>query len=130
MAEGQGGLEVCDATDLPSSQQLAAQRGVVFEEWQVVEVVEHQDVAGIEFRRPPQHAYVICVRDNVALVRAVVHALGQRIGHAELEPARVAAGSRKIPRNVKRGSKNIRLSGGGGPQKRTGGGGCFWFCFS
>src|SRR6266849_8177804 len=62
-AAGQASLELCDAGDLPPSQHLAAQRRVVFEEWQVVEVVEDEDVTSVEFRRAPQHAYVICVRD-------------------------------------------------------------------
>src|SRR5947199_295824 len=45
-ATGQAGLELRDATDLPPSQNLSGQFRAVFEEWQVVEIVENQDVAG------------------------------------------------------------------------------------
>jgi hypothetical protein len=41
-------LELRQTADLPSSQQLAGQRAVVLEEGQVVEIVEHQDVARVE----------------------------------------------------------------------------------
>ena len=42
-------------------------------------------MAGIEFRGPPHHVRVIGVRDDVTLVRAAVHGLGECIGDAEEE---------------------------------------------
>ena len=73
------GLELGDAADLPSAKQLASPTGLPPEQRQLVEVVEYEDVAGVELGRPPQHLWVVSVRDDVALVRAVIHALRQRV---------------------------------------------------
>src|SRR5215467_124411 len=48
-------------------------------------------MACVELRRTPEHAGVIGVRHNVALIRAVVHALCIGIGSPEHEPAGIAA---------------------------------------
>src|SRR5262249_29513470 len=75
---GETGLELCQSADLPTSEQLASQRGVILEEWQVVKVVEDQDVASVEFRGPPEHAGVVGVWHDVTLIGTVVHPL--RVG--------------------------------------------------
>src|SRR5436190_22627166 len=74
-ATGQAGLELRYATDLPPSQNLPGQFRAVFEEWQVVEIVENQDVADGECRRPPQPAFHTSGDVNVRLIGAVVHRL-------------------------------------------------------
>src|SRR5882724_2544142 len=56
---------------------------MVAKEWELVEVIYGHDVAGIELRRPPHHIRVIRIRNDIALVRAAIHALGQRVRHAE-----------------------------------------------
>src|SRR6185312_12379447 len=65
-------LELGDAADLPSAQQLAPELRLIAEEWQVVDVVDDQNVARVELRWPPQVMSVIGVRDDVSLVRSVV----------------------------------------------------------
>src|SRR5262249_49901993 len=52
-AARQTGLELRNAADLPAPEQLPGHRRMILEEREVVKIVEHQDVARIEFRRPP-----------------------------------------------------------------------------
>src|SRR5207302_295257 len=47
-------LKLRDAADLPSTERLAGETRSVAEKWQVVKVIDDQDVAGVEFVRPPQ----------------------------------------------------------------------------
>src|SRR5882672_1941621 len=91
-------LELRDAADLPSPQKFAAQTRVVLEERQVVKIVEYENVASIELRWPPQHLRVVRVRNDIPLVGAVVHALGQRVRHAEHE----SAGVTPVPGDLER----------------------------
>ncbi len=53
---------------------------------------------GIEFRWSPKHPRVVGVGNDVALVRAVIHALRQRVGDAELE----TVGETAVPSNLQR----------------------------
>jgi hypothetical protein len=53
-AARQAGLELSEAADLPSAEQLAGQVGLALEEGQLVEEVDDQDMAVVEFRRAPQ----------------------------------------------------------------------------
>src|SRR5690349_6614395 len=55
------------------------------EERQLVKVVGNEDMTSVELRRSPQHADVVSIGNDVALVGAVVHALRERIGRAELK---------------------------------------------
>src|SRR2546428_9426489 len=71
-ATGQAGLELRDATDLPPSQNLPGQFRAVFEEWQVVEIVENQDVADRGFPPAPHHQQVLKVRGQDAPARVVM----------------------------------------------------------
>src|SRR5205807_5382632 len=68
------------------------------ENGQIIKIAEHQDMPGVELGWPPHHAWVIGVGNDVTLVRAVIHALGQRVGNAELE----AVGEAAVPRNLQR----------------------------
>src|SRR2546429_8723651 len=60
-------------------------------ERKLVQVVSDEDMTDVEFRRPPQHTYVVGIGDDVARVRATIHTLGQSIEGAELEAVSEAA---------------------------------------
>src|SRR6267378_3852011 len=57
-------------------------------------------MAGVELRGPPEHAHIVGVWNHVALVGAVIHALGQRVSDTELEAAREVAVPRHLERTV------------------------------
>src|SRR6267142_2060342 len=109
-------LELRDAADLPSAQKFAAQTRVVLEERQVVKIVEYKNVSSIELRWPPQHLRVVRVRNDIPLVGAVVHALGQRVRHAEHEPAGVTPVPGHLERIVHGIGHIISLSYGAEPK--------------
>src|SRR6266849_6599187 len=109
-------LELRDAADLPSPQKFAAQTRVVLEERQVVKIVEYKNVASIELRWPPQHLRVVRVRNDIPLVGAVVHALGQRVRHSEHEPAGVTPVPGHLERVVQGVSHIISLPDGTEPK--------------
>src|SRR2546429_331539 len=73
-------------------------------ERKLVQVVSDEDMTDVEFRRPPQHTYVVGIGDDVALVRATIHTLGQSIGGAELEAVSEAA----APVHLKRVVQGVR----------------------
>src|SRR5882762_10821160 len=53
---------------------------------------------GVKLGWPPKRAHVISIGNDVALVRAVIHALGQRVGDPELE----AVGKTAVPSDLQR----------------------------
>ena len=69
------GLELRSSADLPAAQQLAAQSRCIAEKRQTVDVVDHENMACIEFGGSPHCTRVVSVRDDIALVRAVIHTL-------------------------------------------------------
>src|SRR6266446_4734131 len=73
------------------------------EERQLVKVVGNEDMTSVELRRPPQHADVVGIGNDVALVGAVVHALRERIGRAELK----AVVKAPVPSHLQRGVHRI-----------------------
>src|SRR5439155_78939 len=77
---------------------------VSMKERKLVQVVSDEDMTDVEFRRPPQHTYVVGIGDDVALVRATIHTLGQSIGGAELEAVSEAA----APVHLKRVVQGVR----------------------
>ncbi len=91
-------MELRDAANLPSAKQPADETRLLAVERKRVEVVDGYDMAGVEFGRAPQHTYIVRVGNDVALVGAVIHALRERICHAEEESTREPA----IPSNLER----------------------------
>src|SRR3984893_5965319 len=61
-------------------------------------------MASAVLRRPPEHAAVISVRNDVALVGAAVHALRECVGRAELKAAVKAS----VPSHLQRVVHRIR----------------------
>src|SRR5580765_5604299 len=57
-------------------------------------------MASIELRRPPQHRRVIRVRNHISLIRAVIHALRERVRRAELQAIVKAASPGYLERLV------------------------------
>ena len=73
-AARQSRLELRDTADLPPSQEFARKLRAVSEQWQIIKIVEHEHVAGVELRRSPEHAGIVSVRHNVALVGTIIFA--------------------------------------------------------
>jgi len=67
---------VRDTANLPATKCLACNTRLVTEKRQFVEIVEDNNVAGIEFGGSPKHRGVVSIGNDVALVRAAIHALG------------------------------------------------------
>src|SRR5262249_50418671 len=80
---GQSGLELGNAADLPASEGFAREIALPAEEGQIVEIEDLHHVPRIELRGSPKVVRVVGVGDHVALVRAVIHALRERIVQAE-----------------------------------------------
>src|SRR5690348_15825087 len=59
----------------------------VTKERNVIEVVDDQDVAGVEFGWTPKESGVVSIGNDVALVRTIVHALREGVGDAKLKVA-------------------------------------------
>src|SRR5262249_39260287 len=91
---------------------LAGQARVILEEGKVVEIVEYQNMAGIKLSGSPHHVRIVCIRDDVALVRAAVHSFGEGVGDAKQQPARVATVPGNLQRVVRRASDVIRFADG------------------
>lgn len=85
---GRACLELSISAQLPTAQQFAGDHVLVGEEWQSVEIVDDRIVPGIVLRRTPEIAGVIAIRNDVSVVRAVIHALGVGITKANHETAR------------------------------------------
>ena len=73
-AAGQAGLKLCDAAELPSAKGLPASAFLLAKERQLVNVVDRDGMADIEFGRSPKHARVVRIGNDVTLVRAIIHA--------------------------------------------------------
>src|SRR5688500_18643503 len=67
------------AGDLPPAQQHFHQRVLRLPEWQIVDVMETEDVTAIVARRSPVAVFVVGVEQHVALVAAVIHRLAKRV---------------------------------------------------
>jgi len=78
----------------------------------LVKVVDDHDMAGIEFGWSPQHARVIGIGNNVALVRTVIHALGESVRDAELKRVAESPVPRELQRVVHRVGHIVRLPNG------------------
>src|ERR1700745_1005686 len=81
------GLCLEDAADLPTAQDLAGEVLIGLQERQLVQEVYDQHMPAVEFRRPIQVVCVVCVWNDVALVRPVIRALAEGVGSAEPESA-------------------------------------------
>src|SRR5579872_1941023 len=86
-------LELRSTANLPASQKLAGEVVVGAEKRQRVDIVDHYDVTRVELRGPPQVARVVAVGNDVAVIRAAIHALRQGVGETEAR----AAGEPPIP---------------------------------
>src|SRR6185312_2645801 len=82
------GLELRDAADLPAAQKLTRQIILIAKQRQLIEEVGDQDMPAVELRRTPEIVGVVGIRDNIALIGAVVHALRERVRRAELDAVR------------------------------------------
>src|SRR5215471_16102897 len=109
---GQSGLELGNAADLPASEGFAREIALPSEEGQVVKIEDLHHVPRIELRGSPKVVRVVGVGDHVALVRADIHALRERIVQAE----RQAVGEAPVPHQLQRviagAGHVIRLSDG------------------
>lgn len=77
------GLSLNEARYFPPAQGLARKAALVAKERQGVHETADEVMAGVELGRPPQKTSVVRIGGNVAVVRAVIHALRQRVGEAE-----------------------------------------------
>src|SRR6185312_1095390 len=91
-------LELCEAADLPAAENLAGKTLLAAEDRQLIEIVEHQHMAAVEFRRSPQVVGIVGVRNHIALVRSVVIAGRKRVRNAEQK----ALGKPAIPAQLQR----------------------------
>src|SRR5205807_6624165 len=62
------GLVLDDAADLPVAQSLAEEAVVSMKERKLVQVVSDEDMTDVEFRRPPQHTYVVGIGDDISML--------------------------------------------------------------
>src|SRR5580658_8814856 len=76
-------LKLNRSAKAPSAQQFSGQTRVILEERQIVQIVNDHDVPYVEFGRPPEITRIVSIRDNVAVIRAVVAALRKSVGEIE-----------------------------------------------
>src|SRR5579885_75892 len=85
-AAWRAGLRLEDAADLPPAGDLSVPVLLRAQERQFVEEVGDEVVSRTKFRRSLQVMLIVCVWNDIALIRSVVHALGERICDAEQQP--------------------------------------------
>ena len=97
-AARQASLKLSEAADLPAAEHLPGEIGLAVKEGQLIEVVDHYDMPGVELRRSPQIVRVVGIRDDIPLVGAIIHAFGKRVRQAEQE----AVGEAAVPCQLER----------------------------
>src|ERR1700730_5242785 len=80
------------------------------EERQLVKVVGNKDMTSVELRRTPEHTDIVGIGNDVALVGAVVHALRERVGRAELKAVVKASVPSHLERVVHGVSNIVRFA--------------------
>src|SRR5262249_49075510 len=85
---------------LPTAKHFAGETGRIAEYRQTIYVVDGENVASIEFGWAPHCRRVIGVGNNIAQVGTAVHALRERVSHAEGQAVIQAAGPVQLQRVV------------------------------
>ena len=104
----QATLELSDTAHLPAAQKLSAQAAVL-KERQFIQETGHENMLGVELRWSPQVVRVVGVRDDVALIRAIIRALAQGVSHTKQQTLRKAPVPADLERIVARASDVVGL---------------------
>ena len=72
MPHGCSRLKLHRSAKAPSAEQFSGQSSLTLEERQIVQIVNDHYMPYVEFGRPPEIARIVSIRNNVAVIRAVV----------------------------------------------------------